>query len=44
MTDEAPGPPQSLPESVDAVVAMLAAQDYICDRGLATARTFPFCV
>jgi MoxR-like ATPase len=30
-------PQRSLPASVDAVVALLAGQDYLCDRALATA-------
>ena len=32
-----PLPPLSLPESVDAVVALLAAENYVCDRQLGTA-------
>jgi len=34
MTDATP---RALPESVDAVVALLAAENYVCDRQLATA-------
>ena len=30
-------PELKLPESVDAVIALLAAEDYVCDRRLATA-------
>jgi MoxR-like ATPase len=29
--------PKSLPDSVDAVIALLGAEDYVCDRRLATA-------
>ena len=34
---EAPPTPLTLPDSVDAVVARLAAEGYVCDRRLATA-------
>lgn len=30
-------PPQRLPDSVDAVIALLASESYVCDRRLATA-------